>query len=314
MSDLESGVVTREGRVPFGAWQTWYQVIGAPAAGTGPASVAAAGPAPLLVLHGGPGIPHGYLDPLAGLAHDGREVVFYDQLGCGASTHPHDPSLWTVDLFVEQLDDLRRRLGLERVHVLGQSWGGMLALDYALRRPAGLASLVLADTAPSMSVWVREGARLRAELPDDVQRALAEHEAAGTVGSDEYQAAMMVFYARHICRLDPWPEYVERAFAEMDEDPEVYNTMWGPNEFTCTGTLKTWDVSARLGEIDVPTLVVCGRYDEATPAIAGALRDAIAGAELHVFEQSSHLPHAEEPEAFRAVVDDFLARVEQTAS
>jgi len=302
MNESESsGTTVREGLLPFREWQTWYSVV----------ESAPGDRVPLLTLHGGPGIPHDYLDPLAELAHGGRSVVFYDQLGCGDSTHIHDPSLWTVDLFVEQVDAAREGLGLERVHVLGQSWGGMLAQEYALRRPPGLVSLVLADTAPSMAQWVAETSRLRAELPDDVQRTLAEHEAAGTTDSLEYGAAMMAFYARHICRLDPWPECAQRAFARLDEDPEVYHTMWGPNEFTCTGTLKTWDVRGSLGHIDVPTLVLCGRYDEATPAIAETLRAGIAGAELHVFEQSSHLPHLEEPEAYLAAVEEFLARVER---
>lgn len=311
---------SREGFLPFRDGRTWYVVVdgGTARAGaeeSGPGVAGAGGGiadkrTPVLTLHGGPGIPHGYLDPMAGLAHDGRDVVFYDQVGCGDSTHPHDPSLWSVDLFVEELANVRFRLGLDCVHILGQSWGGMLALDYALRKPAGIASLVLADTAPSMAQWVTETARLRAGLPEDVQRTLAGHEAAGTIDSPEYTEAMLAFYTRHVCRLAPWPDYVARAFAALEEDPEVYTTMWGPNEFTCTGTLHAWDVRDRLGEIDVPTLVLCGRHDEATPAIAQTLVDGIPGAQLHVFEHSSHLPHAEEPEAFRAVVDGFLTRVD----
>jgi proline-specific peptidase len=300
MSGCDAATV-REGLLPFRGWQTWFKVV---------EGVAPARPTPLLVLHGGPGIPHEYLDPVSEMARAGRTVVFYDQVGCGESTRPHDPSLWSVDLFVEELDNLRVGLGLDRVHILGQSWGGMLAQEYALRRPVGLMSLVLADTSPSMAQWVSEAGRLRAELPAEDQRTLAEHESAGTIDSPEYGQAMMVFYSRHICRVDPWPDYVSHAFARMEEDPEVYHTMWGPNEFTCTGNLKTWDVRERLGEISVPTLVVCGRYDEATPAIAETLRAGIAGAELHIFEHSSHLPHAEEPEAFRTVVADFLERVE----
>ncbi|MBM3147210.1 MAG: proline iminopeptidase-family hydrolase [Actinobacteria bacterium] len=298
------GTTSREGYLPFRDWQTWYLVI------DGGLTSAGGKRPPLLVLHGGPGIPHDYLDPLAELAHDGRDVVFYDQVGCGESTRPHDPSVWSVDLFVEELENVRRGLGLERVHILGQSWGGMLALDYAVRRPQGVAGLVLADTAPSMEQWVAESARLRAELPDDVRTTLEEHEAAGTIESPEYQAAMMAFYAEHVCRADPWPEYVERAFSALEEDSEVYNTMWGPNEFTCTGSLKTWDVRDRLADIDIPTLVVCGRHDEATPAIAQTLVDGIPGAESHIFEDSSHLPHAEEPDAYRAVIEEFLARVD----
>ena len=299
MDNPVGNAVGAEGRIAFKEWHTWYRVVGA-----------VTGEPPLVVLHGGPGIPHEYLDPLAALAHDGRAIVFYDQLGCGDSTHLHDPSLWTVDLFVEQLDDLRRQLGLERVHVLGQSWGGMLALDYALRRPPGLASLVLADTSPSMPAWIRETARLRTGLPQDVQDVLDSHEEDGDLASEEYQTALMAFYERHVCRVRPWPEFVQRAFARMEEDPEVYSTMWGQNEFNATGTLRTWDVTGRLWEIDTPTLVLCGRHDEATPALAELLRDGIAGAQLHVFEQSSHFPHVEEPATFLAVVDAFLNRVD----
>jgi proline-specific peptidase len=298
MDDPVTGAVSAEGRLAFREWYTWYEVVGDVTDKT-----------PLVVLHGGPGIPHEYLDPLAALAHDGRAVVFYDQLGCGDSTPLHDPLLWTVDLFVEQLDDLRRQLALERVHVLGQSWGGMLALDYALHRPSGLASLILADTSPSMPAWIRETARLRRELPQDVQDVLDRCEAEGDLDGEEYQAALMAFYERHVCRV-PWPEYVKRAFAEMEEDPEVYFTMWGPNEFNATGTLRTWDVTARLGEIDAPTLVLCGRHDEATPALAELLREGIAGAQLHVFKQSSHFPHVEEQAAFLAAVDEFLDGVD----
>jgi len=294
----------REGYLPFRDWRTWYKVVeGAPPAR----------PIPLLTLHGGPGIPHGYLDSIGEMARDGRTVVFYDQLGCGESTRPHDPSLWTVDLFVEEIENVRAGLGLERIHLLGQSWGGMLAREYALRRPSGLVSLVLADTGASMRQWVAEATRLLEGLPEDVRRVIAEHQAAGTFDSPEFVEAMNVFYGRHVCRRDPMPDYVAGAFAALDEDAEVYNTMWGPNEFTATGTLKDWDVSERLGEIRVPTLIVSGRYDEATPAMQETLRAGIAGAEQHIFEQSSHLPHAEEPEAFRAVVGEFLDRVERGA-
>jgi len=318
---------SREGRLPFRGWETWYTIVdggtvadGGDATGGGTAleggtdapSAAVEGGAdgrrvPLLVLHGGPGIPHGYLDPLASLAHDGRDVVFYDQVGCGKSSRIDDPGLLTVDLFIDELENLRRRLGLDRVHLLGQSWGGFLALAYAIDRPDGLQSLILADTAPSMDQWVAEAGRLRDELPGDVKEALARHESEGTTDSREYEAAMMAFYTRHVCRLQPMPDYVQRAFEAMEKEPQVYETMWGPNEFTCAGTLRTWDVRDRLGDIDTPTLVLCGRYDEATPTIARSMADAIPGAELHIFEGSSHLPHAEEPEAFRSVVEEFLA-------
>ena len=186
-----------EGFVPFRGFRTWYRVVGAPEE---------PGKAPVLVLHGGPGASHDYLEPLAALAGSGRRVVFYDQLGCGRSDRPHDPSLWTVGLFVEELAAVRSALGLSRVHLLGQSWGGMLAMEAALSLAPGLVSLVLADAPASMDLWVSEANRLRAGLPPEVQAVLRRHEEAGTTNAAEYQDAAMVFTRRHVCRIDPFPE------------------------------------------------------------------------------------------------------------
>jgi L-proline amide hydrolase len=205
---------------------------------------------------------------------------------------------------------MRRALGLDNVHILGNSRGGMLAQEYALTQPAGLASLVLHSSLASSHQWVSEANRLRAELPADVQATLLRHEADGTTSDPAYEEAMMVFYRRHVCRTDPWPECVNRAFAKLAEDPEVYHTMNGPSEFHMTGLIKDWDIRARLGEITVPTLITSGRYDEATPLIAETIHRGIAGSEWVVFEHSAHLAHAEEPERYNQVLGDFLDRVE----
>src|SRR5262245_1406622 len=161
-----------EGTVPFRDYRTWYRVVGELSVSTGRL--------PLLVLHGGPGFPHDYLEDLAGLADDGRPVVFYDQLGCGRSDHPDDHSLWVMDTFVEEVAAVRDRLALERVHLLGHSWGGWLALEYALGRPSGLASLVLASAGPSLPAFAAETRRLKESLPADVREAIDRHEADGT--------------------------------------------------------------------------------------------------------------------------------------
>jgi L-proline amide hydrolase len=147
-----------------------------------------------------------------------------------------------------------------------------------------------------------------------VQEALTAHEQAGTTDDPAYHAAMDVFYRRHVCRLDPWPEDVLRSFAQMEEDPTVYGTMNGPSEFHVIGTIRDWDITDRLGEIAVPTLLVSGRYDEATPRIVGEIRDRIPGAEWVLFEQSSHMPHVEEPEAFLDAVGAFLERADRRAA
>ncbi len=288
-----------EGRVSFRGHNVWYRIVGEPEE---------PGKLPLLCLHGGPGAPHDYLEPLEELATSGRRVVFYDQLGCGNSDQPTDPSLWTVELFVNEVDVIRDALGLDHVHLLGQSWGGMLALEYALARPASLASLILASTTASVPEWIAEANRLRANLPPEVQQVLLHHEETETTGDPVYQDLMMVFYKRHVCRLAEWPGFVRRSFDRLRQ--EVYGTMWGPSEFHATGTLRDWDVRDRLAEIDVPTLVTAGRFDEATPYLAEILRSGIRGAESVIFEQSAHMAHAEEPERYRQVLADFLNRVE----
>jgi proline-specific peptidase len=240
----------------------------------------------------------------------GRRVILYDQLGWGNSDHPHDPSMWSVDLFVEELGVICHALGLERVHILGHSWGGMLAMEYALTQPEGLASLILADSLASAPQWAAETTRLVSELPSDVQHIIQKHEAAGTTDSPEYEEAMKIFSRRHGGgHIDPKPEWVKRAFEKL-ENNEVYLTMWGPSEFCVTGTLKDWDIMNRLGEICVPTLVIGGRYDEATPAITETLHRGIPGSEWVIFENSAHFPHIEETERYLQVLSQFLNRVE----
>jgi L-proline amide hydrolase len=285
--------------------ETWWRVVGE--LDRGPDA-----PAPLVVLHGGPGATHDYLANLAAVHDvDGRAVVLYDQLGNGRSTHlpERGAEFWTVDLFVRELHHLVADLGIaDRHHVLGQSWGGFLAQEYALTDPAGLRSLVLADTAASFPDFVAEANRLRELLPPEVEATLRAHEAAGTTDDPAYAAACDVFYHRHVCRLDPWPDFVVEAFAWIDRDPTVYHTMNGPSEFHVIGSIKDWQSKDRLADIDVPTLLVSGRHDEATPVLQEALLKGIAGSEWVVFEDSAHLPHVEEPERYLDVVGAWLRR------
>jgi len=294
-------VATKEGFVSFRDYHVWYRIVG---------DRDLPGKSPLLCLHGGPGATHDYLEPLEAMVATGRRVIFYDQVGSGNSDHPHNPSLWTIPLFVEELGLVRQALGLERVHILGQSWGGMLGMEYALTQPAGLASLIVADSPASMPQWVAEANRLRAELPSDVQATLLKHEAAGTTDDPAYQEAMLVFYRRHVCRLDPWPECLNRTFEKLLTDPEVYNTMNGPSEFHVIGVIKDWDIVNRLGDIHVPTLVISGRYDEATPVIAETVHRGIPGSDWVLFENSAHVPHLEETERYLQVLTSFLDRLE----
>lgn len=266
---------------------------------------------PLLVLHGGPGFSHDYLETFEDIASTGRRVVFYDQLGGGRSDHVHDHDLWSVDLFLDELRNVREQLGLGRVHIAGQSWGATLAMEHALTSAPGIESLVLCDPLADTHQWVSEANRLRRELPKNVQEALLRHERDGTTDSEEYQAAMMEYYRRHVCRTEPWPECLMRSFTMMASDPEVYSTLWGSSEFHVTGKLKDYSVLPRLYDVHVPTLLMSGRYDEATPDIVRAVQERIVGAEWRVFENSSHMPHCEEREQFMSTLSDFLGRVER---
>ena len=252
-----------------------------------------------------------YLQPLGELADSGRPIIFYDQLGCGNSDQPNDPSLWSVELFLEELATVRQELGLDYIHLLGQSWGGMLAMEYALTQPVGLVSLILASSPASIPQWIAEANRLRMELPQQVEQRLRHHEETGTTDEPAYEEAMQVFYQRHVCRLDPQPEPWTRTLAKLMANPEVYHTMWGPSEFHATGTLMEWDIRDRLGEIELPTLVTSGRHDEATLNIAETVHRGIAGSEWVIFEQSSHVAHLEEEEGYRRVVEDFMRSVEE---
>ncbi len=293
----------KSGFVDFRDWQTWYRVSG---------ELAAAEKTPVVVLHGGPGATHNYTLRMARLAGQGWPVIHYDQLGAGRSTHLPDEgqNFWTVELFLDELENLVTALGIDRYHVIGQSWGGMLGAEHAIRKPSGLSSLVIADSPASMDLWVSEANRLREDLPTEVQEMLVKHEQAGTTDDPEYHEAVQVFYDRHVCRVVPNPPEVTESFAEIERDPTVYHTMNGPSEFHVIGTLREWSVIDRLDQVSVPTLLVSGEYDEATPATMQPFADRIADVRWEIFSQSSHMPHVEEEERFLSVVGEFLQAVE----
>jgi proline-specific peptidase len=293
-----------EGYVPFRGYRTWYRIVG---------EGEDEGKLPVLYLHGGPGGTHDYLEPLEAMAETGRRAIFYDQIGCGKSDLPDDPSLWQVETFVDELAEVRRHLGLDRLHIFGNSWGGMLAMEYALTQPTGVTSMIVASSPASIPQWVAEANRLRSLLPEDVQETLTRHEEAGTTDSPEYEQACLVFYHRHVCRLDEWPDCVLRSFAFIEEHGVVYKTMNGPSEFHVIGPLKDWDITGRLGEIRIPTLVITGEHDEATPAINQTVSSGIRSSESVIYPGASHMAHVEDPHGYMRVLDGFLTRIEARA-
>jgi L-proline amide hydrolase len=296
-----------EGHLERDGHRTWYRVVG----NLDPD----ASPAPVVICHGGPGATHDYVSPIAsGLARSGRACILYDQIGNGRSDHlpDADPSFWTVELFEPELAALAEHLGIApRYHVLGQSWGGMLALLHALVHPPGLVSVVAADSPASVDAFAAGANALLDEgFPADVVETIRAGERSGETSTPEFQAAVMEFYKRHVCRVDPWPDEVVRSFAAMESDPTVYGTMNGPTEFTVVGTIAGFDITDRLGEIDVPVLLVSGEHDEVRPEVVASMHERLRDSEWVLFEESSHMPHIEEPERFLEVVEAFLERVE----
>ncbi len=288
----------RSGWIEWAGHRTWFRVVGELGSGLDP----------LLCLHGGPGSTHHYFAPLERLAEKGRAVVLYDQLGCGRSERPVELE-WSVDVFLDELAALRGQLGLDRVHLLGTSWGGMLALEHALSGFGGLTSLVLSSTLASAAEWEVEVKRLRDELPPDVLAVLDEHERAGTYDSPEYEMAEAVLNARHFYRGAASPPELERMLPARGR--ESYRAMWGPNEWTLTGALRGWDVRPRLHELDLPALVIRGRYDLSTESIAATLVRGLPQAREVVFAESSHTPVLEETERYLEVVGGFLREAER---
>jgi proline iminopeptidase len=284
-----------EGFIDVQGGKVWYRVVGS---GSG---------TPLLVLHGGPGIPSPYLSRLSALA-DERPVVFYDQLGCGKSEKPTDKSLWATERFVQELATVREKLGLTQIHLLGHSWGTMLGTDYMLTKPSGVHSVIFSSPAISIPRWLEDANRFRGQLTPDVQTVLKRHEDAGTTESEEYQNAVLEYYKMHLCRIFPFPAEMQRSLDGIGN--EEYNTMWGPSEFYATGTLKDFDRSARLKEINLPVLFTAGRYDEATPETTEFYQSQIPGSELVIFENSAHMAMLEETDRYIATVRDFLHRME----
>jgi proline-specific peptidase len=285
---------SKEDFVDFNGYKTWYAVHGDLESGA----------VPLVVLHGGPGYTHNYLENLSKLAESGRPVILYDQLGCGNSDRPDDPELWTIDLFVDELDTIRQALRLDRINLLGQSWGGSLALEYMFGKPQSVEKLVLYSPLLDTELWIEEATRLIKELPDWAAELMQEHEASGTTDSYEYKQAYAEFKKRHICRAEPYPK--EMIKSDSEASSQVYNALWGPNETQVTGVLKGWTSLDRIHQIDIPTLFISGKYDEATPKQIEAAKSRLPGSEWVLLENSSHMGNLEEPDICLSAISEFL--------
>ncbi|KAJ3563526.1 hypothetical protein NP233_g8882 [Leucocoprinus birnbaumii] len=270
------------------------------------------GTRPLVVLHGGPGLTSAYVLPLSNLTTTlSLPVIIYDQLGNGRSTHLpdklHDTTFWSEDLFLLELKLLLEHLGIyDNYDLFGNSWGGMLAARHAANQPGGLKKLIIMSAPASLDLWMANQSVLRSNLPQEIQETLLRCEKEGKTDSTEYQEGIKVYSGRHLCTVDPMPEELKESFVAAMGDPTVYHTMYGPNRFNVTGTLKTWSIIDDLPKINVPTLLTNGATDEASDSCVSPYFKLIPRVKWVHFAKSSHMAHFEEPKKFYSVLGSFL--------
>ena len=261
----------------------------------------------LFLLNGGPGLPCDYLrDPHIPLANEGYRIVAFDQLGCGNSDRPEDPTLWSISRYVEEVETVREALGLGHVHLLGQSWGGWLSIEYALTYPAAIRTLILANTCGDLPHLTTELNRMREALGSETVAMMLHHEALGSLDHPEYQAAVTILNYRHVCRLKAWPASLLASVNDWNMGP--YGTMQGPNEFLYIGNLKDWNRIPDMHRLEMPALIITGTHDEIGPACALKMANVLPNSEVAIFPNSSHVPFYEEPADYFDVLKDFLDR------
>lgn len=264
-----------------------------------------AGDEVVFCLNGGPGLPCDYVrDSHSMLADHGYRVVCFDQLGCGKSDRPTDPALWSLERYVEEVEIVRTHLNLGTVHLLGQSWGTWLGIEYALTYPSAFKTITLADGAANIPHLVTELERLRGALGSETIAMMQRHEAEGSTDHPEYKGAVDVLNYRHVCRLQVWPDAVQASLNDWNMGP--YMAIQGPNEFCYTGSIKNWNRVDDLHRITQPALVLCGLHDELTPACSRLIHQGLPDSRIKVFPNSSHLPFWEEPDAYFATLLEFL--------
>lgn len=288
----------REGYVQVEGGRIWYKIEG-----TGKGT-------PLLVIHGGPGSRSCDGIPVyANLGND-RPIIFYDQLGSGKSDRPTDTTLWNLPRFVEEITILRKELNIEELHILGSSWGAAVAVDYLLsQKPKGVKSIVFAGPLLSTSRWMEDARILLEQLPTHVQDTIYKYEALKQYDAPSYLAATDSFYVRHLSRK--WGKVPVPAICDGAEkfNSQVYQFMWGPTEFTSTGTLKNFDRTDRLHELKVPVLFVAGQYDEARPETMYEFQKKVEGAKVEIIENAGHMKTIDNPIQYIQALRSFLNTV-----
>lgn len=288
----------REGYMDYLGYKTYYRIVGE----------CKDGKKPLVLLHGGPGSTHNYFEVLDCLAEEGRAIISYDQIGCGNSYVDGHPELWCDKTWDNELIQLRRHLGLEEIHLLGQSWGGMLAIEYLCNyKPEGIRSVILSSTLSSAKLWAHEQHRRIKFLPLEDQQAIAKAEEENKFDSPEYLAANERFMLRH-CAGEMTEESPECLRREKKSGSEAYLYGWGPNEYTPTGSLGNFEYTDRLKDIKEPALIISGTNDLCSPLIAKTMYDRIPNAKWELFEDCRHMCFVEDNDRYCALLNEWMEK------
>lgn len=270
----------------------------------------------VLLLHGGPGFSHDYMECFEDfLPKEGMEIYYYDQLGSGNSDAPSDTSLWNTPRFVEEVEQVRKGLGLDQFYVVGHSWGGMLALEYANKYQSHLKGLVISNMTASIADYVNYTAQLKTKYfskEDLVTFDSLDRKKAYT--SPQYTDLLMTkLYAQVICRipLDQWPEPLNRAFKKVN--PQVYMQMQGVDEFHVTGNFKNWNFWDKLPNIKTPTLVLGGKYDEMSPESMKREGSLLPNSHTYLCPEGSHMAMYDDQQRYFSTLTTFLKEVDQNS-
>lgn len=281
-----------EGFIDVTDGKVWYKIVGE------------GNNTPLILLHGGPGFTSYYLNPMDELSKE-RPVIFFDQLGCGRSDREIDTTLMTIEAYVEQLEALRISLGVKEFYLYGHSWGSMLGMDYYMKYPTNIKALIMASPVLSASKWLEDAEKLIATLPDSLQKTLNTSE---DYGSPEYEHAVNVYWENYVIRKTPWDANIDSTMNGVNLN--VYNYMWGPSEFMITGTLAGYDRTNSLSQIKVPTLYICGAYDEAQPSTLNYFQSLTPGSKIAVIEDAAHVTMHDNPDQNNKVIANFLKELD----
>lgn len=284
-----------EGYMPFRGFKTYYRIVGERTPGK----------APLLLIHGGPGSSHNYFELLDDYAQTGRQLIMYDQVGCGKSSLPEDRNVYVKETWAEELVALRQYLHLDEVHMLGQSWGGMLEMLYLTNySQQGVKSVMIDGSPASIKLWTQEQHRLISYLSYEDRAAIAEAERTGDFSGPKYLAANDRYMERY-CWDDPTEQSPE-PLRRPTNGKRASLIAEGPNEFTENGTISDFELTDQLHKIHVPVLVTNGTDDLCTPLIAKSVYDHIPGAKWHLFANSRHLALLDQHDEFISVLDHWL--------